>query len=657
MPNRLKSGTSAYLLQHANNPVAWYPWGEEAFAEAKRRNVPVLLSIGYSTCHWCHVMEEESFENKEIAKVMNENYVAIKVDREERPDLDAIYMKVVQAMTGAGGWPMTVWLTPEKKPFFAGTYFPPFDGVRGANVGFHRVLQILKERFDKEAERVAHTADEIVKYLHEQTQMAPAKDLPTAEVIDHAFGVFKADFDPQNGGTRGGPKFPSSLPLLFLLHYSQLRKNQDALAMVEKTLKQMALRGLYDHVGGGFHRYCVDAEWTIPHFEKMLYDNALLARVYLETFLATKNNFYRDVLTDLLFYLETQMRSPDGGFFAATDADSLNAGGKKEEGSFFVWSEKELRDLLGDEDFRNLARNFELDSPNFEGHFHLVRRDQAFSADWPRWRKVLAEARDKKPKPLRDEKIIVAWNALAISAFARAGVALQNPGWIDIAVGGANFIIKNLQTDVTLSRSYQGGKARGQGTLEDYAYFITALTDVFAATGNPSYLELAFTFNSTLESEFKDPQAGGYFQAAKSANDIILRDKPLYDGAEPSGTSLQFHNLLRFYGLTADEKYFKGAEEVLRLVSQRLKNYPHSLGYFLSPLIDFFNPSNEIIVVTREKNAHPLPATYQMGDSIYTVQPDKITALVQLGAEIFSGKQNMQNNYQIFICTRGVCNL
>ncbi len=652
MSNRLAQETSAYLLQHASNPVDWYPWGEEAFAEAKRRNVPVLLSIGYSTCHWCHVMESESFENQDIAKTMNDNYVSIKVDREERPDIDGIYMKVVQAMTGSGGWPMTVWLTPDKKPFFAGTYFPPFDGVRGAHVGFQRLLVIMKERFDKESERVAYTADEIVKYLQEQVQSSPAKDLPSERVLDFAFEVFKTEFDSENGGTAGAPKFPSSLPVLFLLHYSQVRKNPEALAMAEKSLQKMALRGLYDHVDGGFHRYCVDAEWTIPHFEKMLYDNGLLAQAYLECYLVTKNEFYRETLVDILSYLENEMRSLDGVFFAATDADSLDSQNQKEEGAFFVWSLEELQKIFSTDDFKTLSEMFDLESSNFEGRFHLVRRSTQVSSQWPQIRSVLKKIRDQRPKPLRDEKILVAWNALVISVFARAGTLLDIPKYVDLASQATDFLIKNLYKDGKLARSFQGRAPRGQGTLEDYAYLSNSLLDVFGATGNPLYFEIACALSETLEKHFRDPQ-GGYFHSSDEARDIILRDKPIYDGAEPSGNSVHFQNLLRLYDLTTDEKYMQRAESTLRILTSRLERAPHALGYLLSPLINYFSAPQDFVSVS-EKRGEFLPAIqskYSLGDSIYWVREADLSRLNQAGALLFLGKKDAK----LFVCSRGIC--
>ncbi len=654
MSNRLKSETSAYLLQHAGNPVDWYPWGDEAFAEAKKRNVPVLLSIGYSTCHWCHVMEHESFENQEIANMMNENYVCIKVDREERPDIDAIYMKVVQAMTGGGGWPMTVWLTPDKKPFFAGTYFPPFDGSRGVHVGFFRILQILKQRFDDEKDRVVQTSEEILKYLQEQVKTASGSDLPTSKAVDNASAQFHGEYDRENGGALGGPKFPSSLPLLFLLRLGSTE-------MVENTLTKMAARGLYDHVDGGFHRYCVDEAWTIPHFEKMLYDNALLARAYLETYLVTKKDFYKNVLVDILNYLEKEMLSSDGGFFAATDADSVNEDGKKEEGAFFVWTPEELERLLSEEELKTLRNIFAMDEFNFEGKYiHLVRSEENLNLEWESIRKKLKEYRDQRPKPLRDEKILVAWNALVISAFARAGIALKNPHYLEVAQKGAKFIHKNLYTDGKLSRSFQGGKARGRGVLEDYSYLISALLDLFSSSGSPDYLQWAFDLNATLDLHFKD-KSGGYFHSSDEAKDVILRDKPFYDGAEPSGNSVQFQNLMRFYSLTTHEKFLSDAENILRVLKEQIEKFPRSLGYLFNFLRDYFSAPNDIVIISNDKinMSHSVAKFfehYKFGDQIYFIPSQNITTLTKMNALLFLGKTSPEKSLEkTYTCTRGAC--
>lgn len=654
MSNRLKLETSAYLLQHANNPVDWYPWGDEAFQEAKKRNVPVLLSIGYSTCHWCHVMEHESFENAEIAKVMNENYVCIKVDREERPDIDAIYMKVVQALTGAGGWPMTVWLTPDKKPFFAGTYFPPFDGSRGAHVGFYRILQILKQRFDGEKERVVQTSEEILKYLQEQVKVVSGRDLPTAKSITNAYSQYQSEYDSENGGTLGGPKFPSTLPLLFLLRLGHKEP-------VENTLVKMASRGLYDHVDGGFHRYCVDEAWTIPHFEKMLYDNALLARVYLETYLVTKRDYYKEVLFDTLNYLEKEMLSPEGGFFAATDADSIDDSGKKEEGAFFVWTPTEIEEILSEDELKKIRKVFEMEEYNFEGKYiHLVRSEENLNLEWQSIRKKLKQTRDRRPKPLRDEKILVAWNALAISAFARAGLALKNPHYISIAETAADFILKNMYKDGKLSRSFQGKNSKGKGVLEDYAYFINALLDLFSCSGNPEYLQLALNLNATLDIHFKD-KSGAYFQSSDEAKDVIFRDKPFYDGAEPSGNSVQLQNLMRLYNLTTDENLLKDAESILNVLKNQIEKFPRSLGYLFTYLVDYFSAPNDIVIVS-DSDLHVSPSVsnffekYRFGDQLYFVRSQNITTLAKMNALLFLGKSPPEKNIEkTYTCTRGAC--
>ena len=437
--NRLFLESSPYLLQHAHNPVDWYPWGDEAFQAAASLNRPVLLSVGYATCHWCHVMEEESFEDLEIARYINENYIPIKVDREERPDVDAIYMASVQALTGRGGWPMTVWLTPDRKPFYGGTYYPARDGDRGAGVGFLTLLKKISERYQDRTDIANQTSQQLTEVVQQMLTPDAGTQIPSQAIIQQSFQSYQNRFDQVNGGLSGAPKFPSSLPVRFLFRYFLRFKNPDALNMATQTLDKMAAGGLYDHVGGGFHRYATDEKWLVPHFEKMLYDNALLVMDYLEGYQTTGNPEYRRVVEEVLDYVQRDMTSPQGAFYSATDADSLTPHGHREEGYFFTWTPQEIEKRLGPGLAGLIKETHAVGSfPNFEGRHilntpesipNLAKRlgleEKDLRAQMEKALKMLRDERQQRPLPLRDEKTITAWNGLMISAFARAGFVLN----------------------------------------------------------------------------------------------------------------------------------------------------------------------------------------------------------------------------------------
>ncbi len=476
--NRLFLESSPYLLQHAHNPVDWYPWGDEAFQAADSLNRPVLLSVGYSTCHWCHVMEEESFEDEEIARYINENYIPIKVDREERPDIDAIYMTAVQALTGRGGWPMTVWLTPDRKPFYGGTYYPARDGDRGAGVGFLTLLKKIKESYHDRKDMVSQTSRQLTDVVKQMLASDTHTHLPGRDIMQQAFQTYQNRFDRVNGGLSGAPKFPSSLPVRFLFRYFQRFKNPEALNMATQTLDKMAAGGIYDHVGGGFHRYATDEKWLVPHFEKMLYDNALLVMDYLEGYQITGNSEYRRVVDEVLHYVQRDMTSPGGAFFSATDADSLTPEGHREEGYFFTWTPGRNGEMLGS-DLAGLIRETHAvgSFPNFEGRHilntpesipDLVKRlgleENLMRSQIEKALKVLRSEREHRPPPLRDEKILTAWNGLMISAFARAGFVLNEPTYIAGAARAATFVLDHLYNKGRLQRSYMDGVAKHNAT-------------------------------------------------------------------------------------------------------------------------------------------------------------------------------------------------
>ncbi|MGH9674616.1 MAG: thioredoxin domain-containing protein, partial [Bryobacteraceae bacterium] len=478
--NRLILETSPYLLQHAHNPVDWRPWGDEAFEAARKLGRPVLLSVGYSTCHWCHVMEEESFEDPEIARYLNANYIAIKVDREERPDVDSIYMTAVQTLTGAaGGWPMTVWLAPDRRPFHAATYIPPRDGDRGVQTGFLTMLRKLKEAYDTDHRRVTDTATAISNAVREALAPQPGGDVPPAGTLRKAATVAADWFDPVEGGVKGAPKFPSGLPQRFLLRHHRRSGDARALAMARLTLEKIARGGIHDHAGGGFHRYATDARWLIPHFEKMLYDNALLALDYLEAFQATGAEEFAQAARGILRWVERDMTSPEGAFYSATDADSLDPSGKREEGWFFTWTPEEIEAVAGADRAKLLRAWFGVKAGgNFERRSILYTprpiADAAAEAGWSpekaraaieESKELLYAARRRRPPPLRDEKILTSWNGLMISAHARASLVLADGRYSARAARAAAFVLRNLKRNGRLLRSYKDGAARHNGYL------------------------------------------------------------------------------------------------------------------------------------------------------------------------------------------------
>jgi uncharacterized protein len=609
--NRLFLETSPYLLQHAHNPVDWYPWGNEAFQAAASLNHPVLLSVGYSTCHWCHVMEEESFEDEEIARYINENFIAIKVDREERPDIDAIYMAAVQALTGRGGWPMTVWLTPGRKPFYGGTYYPARDGDRGAGVGFLTLLKKIKRSYLDRKDLVSQTSQQLTDVVKQMLAPDIGEKLPGKDIMQQSFQSYQTRFDPVNGGLQGAPKFPSSLPVRFLFRYFQRFKNAEALNMATQTLDKMAAGGLYDHVGGGFHRYATDEKWIVPHFEKMLYDNALLVMDYLDGYQLTGNPEYRRVVEEVLCYVQRDMASPGGAFFSATDADSQTPEGHREEGYFFTCTPEEMEKLLGP-DLSGLIRETHAVGPlpNFEGRYilntpetisDLAKRldleEKHLRTQVEKALKMLRCEREHRPPPLRDEKILTAWNGLMISAFAKAAFVLDEPTYRAAAVRAATFVLDHLYVDGRLQRSYMNGLAKHNGYLNDYAFLIAGLIDLYEATYDIHWLEQAMELEKTLARYFEDTENGGFFMTSVDHEDLIAREKPKYDGALPSGNAVATMNLLRLGAFTAKSHYLVRAEKALETFSGTFSANPTAMAEFQLALDSFLVPPKEIVII------------------------------------------------------------
>ena len=682
--NRLFLESSPYLLQHAHNPVNWYPWGEEAFAEARRRGVPVLLSVGYSTCHWCHVMEEESFEDEEIARYLNENYVAVKVDREERPDVDAVYMSAVQALTGGGGWPMTVWLDGAKRPFYGGTYFPPRDGDRGARAGFLTVLRTLRAAHDEQPERIAEAAAELVAAVKARLAPSGPRKAPPARVLERAYLEYESRYDGTWGGMDGAPKFPSSLPIRFLLRHHQRTGEARALEMAEATLERMAAGGMYDQVGGGFHRYATDREWLVPHFEKMLYDNARLAVAYLEGYQVTGREDFRRVAEEILRYVQRDMTSPEGAFYSATDADSLGPSGERVEGWFFTWTPHEIDGALGEELGRVVKAYYGV-SP--EGNFaeagdegdartilHVPRplpevaKDLGLSRD--RLRARVDEAREKlyavrrgRPAPLRDEKILTAWNGLMISAYARAARLLARPEYAEAAERAASFVLAEMSTDEgRLRRSYLGGRARHTAYLDDYAFLIAGLLDLYEGTGNPSWLGRAVELDRVLERHYEDPEGGGFYMTADDAEELLTREKPRFDGAEPTGNSVHLLNLLRLHALTTDDRYRARADLGFEAFGATLTRSPTTLSEMLLAFQFRLDTVSEVVIVTKRSRDEADPFLAELRSAFFpnhvlvVVAQSEVESLAKL-VPLVEGKVAARGAPTAYVCERGVCDL
>lgn len=606
--NHLINETSPYLLQHAHNPVDWYPWGDEAFAKAKAENKPVLLSVGYSACHWCHVMAHESFEDEEIAKLMNEYFVNIKVDREERPDVDQIYMNAVQMMTHHGGWPMTVFLTPEGVPFYGGTYFPPQD--RFNMPGFPRVLISVAEAYNERPDDVRETSSSVLKELRRLSTVSGSEEPVGKDLLDAAYVGLIRGYDSVNGGFGGAPKFPPAMALEFLLRTHARTGNQEALNIVSHTLKKMAEGGIYDQLGGGFHRYSTDAKWLVPHFEKMLYDNALLSRVYLHYYQTTGDEQARTISEGTLDYVLREMTDSQGGFYSTQDADS-----EGHEGKFFVWDIEEIRSLLGESDAKLFTAFYNVTSEgNFEGKNILnvtssvkdvaaqlnVELSEA-QLSLERSKQKLFAVREKRVKPDRDEKVLTAWNGLMLASFAEAGAILQRSDYTEAARRNAEFVLTNLRRDGLLLRTYKDGTAKFNAYLEDYAFFIEGLLTLAESSGELRWLIEALSLTEQMIQEFWDAEHGGFYFTGESHEQLIVRSKDYFDNATPSGNSVAAVVLLRSGILTDNEDYRNRAAAILHEIADSARRYPAGFGYALSAADFYLSTPKEIAVVVSEQ--------------------------------------------------------
>jgi uncharacterized protein YyaL (SSP411 family) len=601
--NRLIEATSPYLLQHAHNPVDWHQWGSEALERAKREQKPILLSIGYAACHWCHVMERESFENEEIARIMNEHFVSVKVDREERPDLDAIYMDAVQAMSGHGGWPMTVFLTPDGEPFFAGTYFPPED--RHGMPGFRRVLEALSEAWTDRRDEVRSQAAKVVKAVSRGVAIPASTDPLSEEILRQAHAGLSRMFDPEWGGFSPAPKFPQPMTIEFLLR-CHLRRYDGALEMATSTLDAMATGGLYDQIGGGFHRYSTDRRWLVPHFEKMLYDNAQLARLYLHAWQLTGNALYRRVTVETLDYLLREMRGPEGGFYSSQDADSEGV-----EGKYYVWSYDDLVRESGEGGELVAAWYGASPEGNWEGTNVLwtprspeeVAGEASVGVDeldrvvlGARGR--LLEARKQRVHPAVDDKVLTAWNALTITALAEAGRVLDEPRFVEAAVRAAEFVVSSLRRDDgRLLRSWREGRTSGPAYADDYAMLAGAFLTLYETTFDHRWAAEARSLGDGLVRLFHDRDGGGFFQTGSDAESLVVRPKEVFDNAVPSGNSAAAEALQRLSLLTGEAEYETAAISGLRIVREPMTTAPSGFGTALGALDLYLSAAKEVAIV------------------------------------------------------------
>ncbi len=663
--NRLIHETSPYLLQHAHNPVDWYPWGEEAFQKAKSENKAILLSIGYSACHWCHVMEHESFENDSIAALMNELFVNIKVDREERPDLDEIYMNAVQMLTGRGGWPMTVFLTPEGKPFYGGTYFPPED--RHGVPGFPKILKAIAQAYQERPQDVEKNVERIVGALQQLSNLQESQRAFSPETVTQSAEQLSRAYDPEHGGLGRAPKFPNvGVYELFLRHFRRC-KDQRFLEMVTYTMRKMAEGGIYDHLGGGFHRYSVDEKWLVPHFEKMLYDNAQLTRICAQVYCVTKDPLFKRVVEETVDYLLREMLQPEGGFYSTQDADS-----EGEEGKFFIWTPGEINQILGEEMAEIFCRIFDVsDIGNFEGKniLHPIltweqagklfkKQPKEIETSVSEGKKKLFQEREKRIKPFRDEKILTSWNGLMLSGLAEAIKISPNPAYLEAAKRTVAFILTRMSRDGQLLHTYKDGQAKLMAYLDDYAFLAVGLLDLYEATLDRPALDRAIDLADTLIREFWDDIDGGFFYTGKSHEQLISRTKPAFDASIPSGNSMATQLLLRIYHYTGNDDYLKRAEKVLRLYYDAMENQPFGFAHMLSALDFYLEKPKEIVLVGKneEQGIQDLLARlhsfYLPNKTLRQVEPDE--PLDQI-SPLLQGKTQIDGRPTAYVCHNFTC--
>lgn len=670
--NHLQDEKSPYLLQHADNPVDWYPWGDEAFEKAKKEDKPIFLSIGYSTCHWCHVMAHESFQDPEIGKIMNQTFVSVKVDREERPDIDSVYMAACQMITGTGGWPLTIIMTPDLKPFFAGTYFPKDSGSRGS--GLRDIILNVDDLWNNRKDELQKSAEELTFSLQQLSKIKSGPELDE-NTLKTAYQSLKENFDDEFGGFGNHQKFPTPHHLLFLLRYWKMTDDMNALNMVEKTLDAMVQGGIYDHLGFGFHRYSVDRQWIQPHFEKMLYDQALLVIVYTEAYQATGNKRYRETAQEVLEYLMRDMRSSLGGFYSAEDADS-----EGEEGKFYLWTASEIKKILGPEDGElfshiynvNNDGNFKEEATGFQTGKNVLYRTNNWedlssqleiTSEELWWkmesaREKLFTARQERIHPHKDDKILTDWNGLTIAALAIAGRVYKRKDYIMAASNTLNFILSNLKINDQLMHRWRQKDAAVNANLDDYAYLIWGLLEMYQTTFQAEYLKIAIDFNQKLMDHFWDKKEGGFYFTADFVPQVLVRQKEAYDTALPSGNSVQMLNLERLYSLTGNNEYRKISRAMEKNFSGIINSSPPAFTMFLSAITHKIGPSFNIVIVG-DKN---LEDTSLMLKNLQEQYLPNCVLIFNSGDENLKkiiknmeDKIMINNNITAYVCGDGTC--
>ena len=660
--NNLIHETSPYLLQHAHNPVDWYGWNDEALKKAKDENKPIFLSIGYSSCHWCHVMAHESFENDEVAKFMNENFVNIKVDREERPDIDDIYQKVCQIATGQGGWPLSIFLTPDQKPFYVGTYFPVLDSY--GRPGFGSICRQLSQAWKEKPKDIEKSADNFLDALNKTEKITVPSKLERAILDEAAMNLFQLG-DSTYGGFGSAPKFPNAANVSFLFRYAKMSGLSKFTEFGLKTLKKMANGGIFDQIGGGFHRYSTDAKWLVPHFEKMLYDNALIPVNYAEAYQITKDPFYLDVLRKTLDFVLREMTSPEGGFYSAYDADSEGI-----EGKFYVWKKSEIREILGDDaDIFCLFYDV-TDGGNWEGNnilcnnlnistvaFNFGTTEEKVKEILQTCSKKLLDVRSKRVAPGLDDKILVSWNSLMITAFAKGYRVTNDSRYLDAAKDCISFIENNLFSGDKLLRTYKNKTAKIDGYLEDYSYFVNCLLDVFEIDPDPKYLKLALKLGHHLVDHFWDSENNSFFMTSDNHEKLIIRPKSNYDLSLPSGNSVSAFVMLRLYHFSQEQQFLEITTKILESQAQMAAENPFGFGYLLNTISIYLEKPVEITIINTENSqlCNSVILEYLPNSIIVTVQSsDQLSALSEY--PFFAGK-SFEEKTSAFVCKNFTCSL
>ncbi|MDD1774310.1 MAG: thioredoxin domain-containing protein [Methanobacterium sp.] len=680
--NHLRDEKSPYLMQHADNPVDWYPWGEEAFKKAKDENKPIFLSIGYSTCHWCHVMARESFQDPDIAQLINHVFVPVKVDREERPDVDSTYMAACQIMTGRGGWPLTVFLTPDLKPFFAGTYFPKDDSEM--SVGLRSIILNLKKMWDVKNQDLIKSADDITKTLNKLSTTKAGELIPQS-TLDQAYHVLKDNFDEEHGGFGGSQKFPSPNLLIYLLRYQEWSKEADiekdeqkesAIQMVEETLQAMQMGGIWDHIGYGFHRYSVDPEWMIPHFEKMLYDQAQLTLAYLEAYQTTGEELYQQTAENILEYVLRDMTSSEGGFFSAENAES-----EGKEGKFYLWTHNEINNILNPEEMQVFSKTYNIQEKgnyldeltglyNGRNIIHLKKplksmagelglKTDELESELESIRKKLFLEREKRVRPSKDDKILTDWNGLMIAALSRAGRILNREEYIKSAVKAANFIKETLYQDGRLQHRYRDGEVKVDGYLEDYAFLVWGLLELYEATLDSEWLKWAYQLNQVLEENYWDDENSGFYSTAKDAEQVLMRKKEANDSALPSGNGVALLNLQQLSTLLEDQTLADIALKQEKAFSTLITQAPTARSLFLVGVINRIGPYYEVVIAgekedeTTRKMLEIFKESY-LPRAVFTLN-SKGEGWLKEVVETFPEKEPVQGQTTAYVCERGVC--